>query len=304
MAKSCFHLPYIILTLITIFAKNFSSYIAIMLSFDNTELAYAYKTNAELKKAKFLFWAMNSPLLLKIGLAITPPAIKWNCPFVKPLLRKTIFSQFVGGENLQQTASVAKKLGNYNVKVILDYGVEGGINGEEGFDHATEVFIDVINYAATQINVPFMSIKVTGIARGALLEKLDTSMKGSEGTLMNRYSKAVDALSQNEKEEWQKVVNRLAKICEVAVHKKIGVLVDAEETWIQDPVDAITLMMMDKFNKIAPLIYNTVQLYRHDRLAFLKECHKAALEREFILAIKIVRGAYMEKERERAAEKD
>ncbi|HAZ92062.1 MAG TPA: hypothetical protein DCX70_01385, partial [Chitinophagaceae bacterium] len=127
MAKSCFHLPYIILTLITIFAKNFSSYIAIMLSFDNTELAYAYKTNAELKKAKFLFWAMNSPLLLKIGLAITPPAIKWNCPFVKPLLRKTIFSQFVGGENLQQTASVAKKLGNYNVKVILDYGVEGGI---------------------------------------------------------------------------------------------------------------------------------------------------------------------------------
>lgn len=239
-----------------------------MLSFDNTELAYAYKTNAELKKAKFLFWAMNSPLLLKIGLAITPPAIKWNCPFVKPLLRKTIFSQFVGGENLQQTASVAKKLGNYNVKVILDYGVEGGINGEEGFDHATEVFIDVINYAATQINVPFMSIKVTGIARGALLEKLDTSMKGSEGTLMNRYSKAVDALSQNEKEEWQKVVNRLAKICEVAVHKKIGVLVDAEETWIQDPVDAITLMMMDKFNKIAPLIYNTVQLYRHDRLAF------------------------------------
>lgn len=274
-----------------------------MLSFDNTELAYAYKTNAELKKAKFLFWAMNSPLLLKIGLAITPPAIKWNCPFVKPLLRKTIFSQFVGGENLQQTASVAKKLGNYNVKVILDYGVEGGNNGEEGFDHATEVFIDVINYAATQINVPFMSIKVTGIARGALLEKLDASMKGSEGTLMNRYSKAVDALSQNEKEEWQKVVNRLAKICEVAVHKKIGVLVDAEETWIQDPVDAITLMMMDKFNKIAPLIYNTVQLYRHDRLAFLKECHKAALEREFILAIKIVRGAYMEKERERAAEK-
>lgn len=274
-----------------------------MLSFDNTELAYAYKSDAELKRAKFLFGAMHSPLLLKIGLALTPPAIKWKFPFVKPLLRKTIFSQFVGGETLQQTAAVAEKLGKYNVKVILDYGVEGGNNGEAGYDEATRVFMDVINYAASQKNVPFMSIKVTGITRGTLLEKLDASMKNAEGSLMVRYNTAVEALPQNEKEEWQRVVNRLSKICETAVSKNIGVLVDAEETWIQDPVDAITLMMMDKYNKNAALIYNTIQLYRHDRLAFLKECHKAALDRKFILAIKIVRGAYMEKERERAAEK-
>lgn len=289
--------------LIITFATYFSFHFTIMLSFDNTELAYAYKSNAELKKAKFLFSVMHSPLLLKIGLALTPPAIKWNCPFVKPLLRKTIFSQFVGGETLQQTAAVAEKLGNYNVKVILDYGVEGGNNGEAGFDEATEVFKDVINYAASQKNVPFMSIKVTGIARGALLEKLDASIKSRQGSLINRYNNALDALPQNEKDEWQNVVNRLAKICDVATEKKVGVLVDAEETWLQDPVDAVTLLMMDKYNKTLPLIYNTIQLYRHDRLAFLKECHQAALERNFILAIKIVRGAYMEKERERAAEK-
>lgn len=148
-----------------------------------------------------------------------------------------------------------------------------------------------------------MSIKVTGIARGALLEKLDASIKSRQGSLINRYNNAIDALPQNEKDEWQNVVNRLAKICDVATEKKVGVLVDAEETWLQDPVDALTLLMMDKYNKTLPLIYNTIQLYRHDRLAFLKECHQAALERNFILAIKIVRGAYMEKERERAAEK-
>ncbi|HRD42651.1 MAG TPA: proline dehydrogenase, partial [Ferruginibacter sp.] len=114
--------------------------------------------------------------------------------------RKTIFGQFVGGETLQQTAAVAEKLGNYNVKVILDYGVEGGNNGEAGFDEATEVFKDVINYAASQKNVPFMSIKVTGIARGALLEKLDTSIKSRQGSLINRYNNALDALPQNEKD--------------------------------------------------------------------------------------------------------
>ncbi|MFT3981792.1 MAG: proline dehydrogenase family protein [Ferruginibacter sp.] len=273
-----------------------------MISFDNTEYAFAYKSTAELKKAHFLFSSMGNSFLLKTGLAVMPAAVKWNLPFTKSILRNTIFQQFVGGETLEQTALVADKLEQYNVQVILDYGVEGGDDGEAGFEHSTEEFIRVINYAATQPNIPYMSIKVTGFSRFTLLEKIDAAMSKAEGTLIKRYNRVVSELSEQEKEEWSKVVARLEKICVAAKDKKVAVLVDAEETWIQDPVDAITMLMMDQYNKEQIVIYNTVQLYRHDRLAFLKASYEAAVERNFILAVKIVRGAYMEKERKRAAE--
>ncbi|MEP6711221.1 MAG: proline dehydrogenase family protein [Ferruginibacter sp.] len=272
------------------------------ISFDNTEYAFAYKTNGELKRANFLFSSMGNPLLVNMGLKLMPLAIKLQLPFTKPLIRQTIFRQFVGGETLEETAAVAEKLGRYNVQVILDYGVEGGDDGEHGYDHATDEFINVIDYAATQSNIPFMSIKITGIVRFGLLEKIDADMHNSEGTLMTRYHKIIELLSVDEKEEWQRGVNRLLKICEAAETKKVGVLVDAEETWIQDPVDALTILMMDAFNKKKAVVYNTIQLYRHDRLAFLKDSHSAALERNFILGAKLVRGAYMEKERKRALE--
>jgi proline dehydrogenase len=273
-----------------------------MISFDNTEYAFAYKSTADLKKAHFLFSSMGSPLLLKTGLSLMPIAIKWNIPFTKSILRNTIFQQFVGGETLEQTAAVADKLEAYNVQVILDYGVEGGDDGEQGFDHATEEFIRVINYAATQHNIPYMSIKVTGFSRFTLLEKIDAAMRNDAVSLIKRYQQALETLTVVEQAEWQKVVDRLKKICEVAGNKKVAVLVDAEETWIQDPVDAITMLMMDEYNKEQVVVYNTIQLYRHDRLAFLKTSYEAAVSRNFILGAKIVRGAYMEKERKRAAE--
>lgn len=274
-----------------------------LISFDNTEYAFEYKTKKQLKKARFLFSIMGKPLLVKIGTRFAPWSIKAGLP-VKGIIRKTIFEQFVGGETLEETAMVAKNLGRYNVQAILDYGVEGGDDGEQGFDHATQEFIRVINYAATQPNIPFMSIKVTGFARFALLEKLDTLMHESEGTLMKRFLKSVDNLNQSEKEEWHHVRHRMMKICETAAEKKVGVFVDAEETWIQDPVDALTILMMDTFNKNRCVVYNTIQHYRHDRLQFLVDCHTAAVERNFILGAKLVRGAYMEKERKRAAEKN
>ncbi len=273
-----------------------------MTSFDNTEYAFAYKSDKELKKAHFLFSAMGKPWLVNLGLKLMPNAIKLHIPFTKTIIRNTIFSQFVGGETLEETASVAKKLGNYQVEVILDYGVEGGEEADKGFDHATDEFIKVINYAATQKNIPFMSIKVTGIVRFGLLEKIDAGMHNESGTLMKRYVKVISTLSEMEKTEWQLVVARLTKICEVGKLKNIGVLVDAEETWIQDPVDALTILMMDTFNKDKAVVYNTLQLYRHDRLAFLKDSYDAGIERNFILGAKLVRGAYMEKERERAEE--
>ncbi len=272
------------------------------MSFDNTEFAFAYKSDKELKRAQFLFSSMGNSFLLHSGLKLMPIAMKFRFPFTKSLIRQTIFKQFVGGETLQQTAVVADKLGQYNVQVILDYGVEGGNDGETGYEQATQEFINVINYAATQTNIPFMSIKVTGIVRFELLEKIDSAMHSSETTLMKRYYKVISMLSIEEQDEWQRAVNRMIRICEIASRKNIGVLVDAEETWIQDPVDALTVLMMDTYNKEKAVVYNTIQLYRHDRLRFLKDCYEAATERQFILGAKLVRGAYMDKERRRAAE--
>jgi len=273
----------------------------VSISFDNTEFAFEYKSEEQLKKARFLFSMMGKPWLVSMGTRLAPWSIKAGLP-VKGIIRNTIFAQFVGGETLEETAEVAKKLGEYNVQVILDYGVEGK-EGEDNFDHACEEFIRVINYAATQPNIPFMSVKVTGFARFTLLEKLDTIMHSNEGTLMKRYLKAIDSLSAEEKEEWHRVRHRVMRVCEAGASKKVGVFIDAEETWVQDPVDALTILMMDTFNKEWAVVYNTLQHYRHDRIQFLKDSYEAAVERKFILGAKLVRGAYMEKERKRAEEK-
>lgn len=271
------------------------------ISFDNTEIAFAYKSDSELKKAHFLFSSMGKPWLVKLGIKLTPSAVKWNLPFIKSIIRNTIFKQFVGGETLEQNLMVAEKLSKYDVKVILDYGVEGK-EGEENFDHACEEFIRVVNYAAANDNFPFMSVKVTGLARFGLLEKMDELMRSNEGSLIKRYLTAVNSLPVDERLEWHKVRLRLMRICEAAAKGNVSVLVDAEETWIQDPLDALVMMMMDIFNKNRLVIYNTIQHYRHDRLEFLKLSYEAAVERKFILGMKLVRGAYMEKERERAAQ--
>lgn len=268
------------------------------ISFDNTENAFAYKNSAELKKARFLFSSMGIGWLVKLGTRITPWAIRVGLP-IRGIIRKTIFAQFVGGETLQETAAVAEKLGKYDVDVILDYGVEGGDDGEQGYDHACDEFIRVIEYAASQPNIPFMSIKVTGLSRFGLLEKLDKEAGEHSG-----FSGVVhtEVLNEKEKEEWDRVVKRMERICETAAAKNIGVLIDAEETWIQDPVDAITMQMMERFNQGKVRVFNTIQLYRHDRLQFLKDSFETARNRNFVLGAKLVRGAYMEKERRRAEE--
>ena len=271
-------------------------------SFENTENAFEYKSDAELKRAALLFSSMGYSSLVKLGTRLTPWMIRSGLP-VKGLIRNTIFSQFVGGETLAETAAVARKLGEYHVQVILDYGVEGGDEGEGGFDHACGEFIRVISYAATQPNIPFMSVKVTGIARFGLLEKLDQLMGSDTGSLMKRYVRALETLTPAEKEEWQRVSRRMEQICREASTKKIGVLIDAEETWIQDPVDVLTILMMEQFNKESVVVYNTIQLYRADRLVFLKDSLEAVEQRDFILGAKLVRGAYMEKERKRALER-
>jgi len=261
------------------------------ISFDNTENAFAYKSDKELKQSRFLFSTMDYPLFVPIGTRLTPFLMKTGLP-VHGMIRNTIFKQFVGGETLTETAAVGATLGKYGVQVILDYGVEGK-EGEENFEHATEEFIRVIKYAGTQPNIPFISIKVTGFARLKLLQALNEAPRLRSG--VHDYEEQMD--------EWDRVCDRMYRICEAASQNNIGVLVDAEESWIQDPVDRLTMEMMEEFNKDKVVIYNTIQLYRHDRLDFLKLSHRIAKERNFVLGVKLVRGAYMEKERSRAIQK-
>jgi proline dehydrogenase len=264
--------------------------LAMNISFDNTENAFEYKSNKELKSAKFLFSTMGYPWFVQLGTRLTPFIMKTGLP-VHGIIRKTIFKQFVGGETLEETAGVGAVLGKYGVQVILDYGVEGK-EGEDSFDHATEEFIRVINYAATQTNIPFISIKVTGLARFALLQTLNEAPRLRSG--IHDHEVEID--------EWDRVRERMYAICEIASEKNIGVLVDAEESWIQDPIDRLTMEMMEIFNKEKIVVYNTIQLYRHDRLHFLKLSHQIAQQKGFKLGVKLVRGAYMEKERARAKE--
>ena len=258
-------------------------------SFDNTEYAFAYKSEKDLKKAKFLFSTMSYPFFVPLGTRITPLLIKGKFPFINKAVRNTIFKQFVGGESLEDTKPLANLLKEYGVQIILDYAVEGK-QGENIFDNNTDEFIRVINYAATQTNIPFISVKITGIARFDLLATLDEAPRLRSGIHDH----------EAETSEWNKVKDRLYAICATAAEKNIGVLIDAEESWIQDPVDRVTIEMMAEFNKEKPIVYNTIQLYRHDRLEFLKLSHKIAQQQQFILGIKLVRGAYMEKERARA----
>ena len=267
------------------------------LSFENTENAFAYKSDKELRRAKFLFSSMGYKTLVKLGTTLTPVVMKLGLP-VKGLIKKTIFGQFVGGESLEETASVVDKLEKFDVNVILDYGVEGK-EGEESFEHSCEEFIRVVKYASGQPNIPFISIKVTGFARFALLEKLDAAANDRSGYTGNVHT---EVLNEQEKAEWGRVVERMERIIKTAAAGNVGVLVDAEDTWIQDPVDAVTMQMMEKYNKDRAVVYNTIQLYRTDRLGFLKDSFEEAQRKKFLLAVKLVRGAYMEKERKRADE--
>jgi len=273
------------------------------ISFENTENAFVYKSDRDLKQAYFLFSSMGYQWLVDIGTRLTPWAIRHGLP-IKTIIRNTIFRQFIGGETLEETKPVVDMLAKHHVQVILDYGAEGGHAGEEDYDNSMRQFVKVIEYASTQANIPFMSVKVTGFARKGLLEKLDDLMHASTNTLIKRYEAALTKLSPEELEEWNRVLFRMETIAKTGTNSNVGVTIDAEETWIQDPVDAMVCLMMDKYNRDGKcIVYNTVQLYRHDRLAFTRAMLEAARDRNFILGVKLVRGAYMERERRRAEEK-
>lgn len=280
---------FVISHLVPIFAIRTN--VSMSLSFENTQTAFAYKSTADLKKARFLFSVIQSPFIVSLATKLTPSLMHSGLP-INGLIRSTIFNQFVGGETLEESARVVKQLGAYGVQVILDYGVEAK-EGEENFDNVTEHFLQAIEFAATQSNVPFIGVKITAIASMVLLEHLNDAPRLRSGIHD----------SESENAEWARVKDRMYAICELAAEKGLGILIDAEETWIQDPIDRLAIELMATYNKEKVVVYNTYQLYRHDRLKFLQLSHQIAKERQFLLGAKLVRGAYMEKERERAQQK-
>ena len=253
--------------------------------FDNTEVAFQYRSDKELKHARFLFSSMSSPLLTKVGIKMTGLALSMHLP-VKGIIKSTLFDHFCGGETMEDAAKTAAVISKYGVNTILDYGVEGK-ESEEDFDKAVPEFIKAIKYAALNKNIPFISMKITGFAYFSLLEKVHAGA----------------TLTTDEEAAWKRVYGRIDRICQAAADNNIMVLVDAEESWIQIPVDELTDKMMERYNKTKAVVFNTFQLYRHDRLVFLKESYEVARTKGYQLGAKLVRGAYMEKERARAAEK-
>ena len=258
------------------------------LSFDNTQNAFAYKSTPDLKKAKFLISVIQNPIMVSLATKVTPLLMKMGFP-INGILRNTVFKQFVGGETLEESARTAKLLGSYGVQVILDYGVEAK-EGESNFDDVTSHIIEAIDFAATQNNIPFISVKITGIASHILLEHLNEAPRLRSGIHD----------SESENAAWERVRERMYAICDVAQEKGVGILLDAEETWIQDPIDRLAIELMKEYNQEKVVVYNTYQLYRNDRLHFLQLSHRLAKEGGFLLGAKLVRGAYMEKERDRA----
>lgn len=252
------------------------------LSFEDTSVAFSYKSDAELKKANLIFSLVNHPSVSKLATSSVKFAFAVGLP-VKGIIKKTAFNHFCGGETIEEAEHTIQKLAKYGVGTILDYSVEGE-ETEEGFDRTTAETILTIEKAHKSQHIPFCVFKVTGLAAFALLEKIQAKEK----------------LSVVEEAAFEKVKDRVNRICSKAAEYKIPVLVDAEETWIQDPIDDLAYAMMEKYNRIDAIVFNTFQLYRTASLQNLKDAYTAADRGNYFIGAKVVRGAYMEKERARA----
>jgi proline dehydrogenase len=253
------------------------------LSFDNLENAFASKSNQEIKQAYWLFKLIGYPKLVALGSSITGKALDWHLP-VKGIIKATIFKQFCGGENIEECTKAIEKLHQYGVGSILDYSVEGA-KEEYEFDASCEEIIATVMKAKGNKSIPFSVFKVTGLGRFDILEKVSAGIK----------------LSEDENAAYGRIRARVKKICETAYQSDVCIFIDAEESWIQQAIDYLATENMERYNASKAIVYNTIQLYRHDRLAFIKTSYEHAKSGNYHLGLKLVRGAYMEKERARAA---
>ncbi len=249
---------------------------------DNTKNGFTLKSDFELKKAYFLFKIISNRTLTNLGKTLLEVALKLRLPILF-IVRGTVFEQFCSGETLDESFDTVKKLNNKNVKSYLHYSVEG-LENESSYDLSLNEVLSSITFVAEKPILDFTVFKPTAIANTQILKKASSS----------------ESLNEKEKLLYDKSLDRFDKICHLAFKKDVRVLVDAEESWIQDAIDDIVLSMMMKYNKEKAIVYNTSQMYRHDRLNYLKTLHDEALRNNFFIGIKLVRGAYIEKENKRA----
>ncbi len=253
--------------------------------FTNTQTAFALKSDSELERAYFLFKMIESQPLVRIGTAVTNFALKAHLP-VEGLIRSTVFDHFCGGVNEKDCLSVVDRMFTKGVSSVLDYSVEGK-EAEDQFDAAFDMVMKTIEFAKERDAIPFAVFKPTGLGRLSLYQKVGEKKE----------------LNASEQAEWNKVKERFDTLCKVAHEKDVAVLIDAEESWMQDAADDLVAQMMKKYNKEKAIVFNTLQMYRWDRLDYLKKLHEEAKAENFVIGMKLVRGAYLEKENTRAEEK-
>ena len=249
---------------------------------DNTKNGFTLKSNFELRKAYFLFKIISNKTLTNLGKTALEISLKLKLPILF-IVKGTVFEQFCSGETLDESFETVKKLNNKNVKSYLHYSVEG-LENEYSYDKSLEEVLSSIEFVAKKPILDFTVFKPTAIASTRILKKVSSN----------------EPLDEKEKILFDKSLNRFDKICFTAYKRNVRVLIDAEESWIQNAIDDIVLNMMIKYNKEKAIVFNTSQMYRHDRLNYLKTLHNKALKNNFFLGIKLVRGAYIEKENKRA----
>ena len=249
---------------------------------DNTKNGFSLKSNFELKKAYFLFKIISNKSLTNIGKKALEFSLKLRLP-VLFLVKGTVFEQFCSGESLNESFKTVKKLHEKNVKSYLHYSVEG-LENEESYDTSLNEVLDSIKFVANKKILDFTVFKPTAIASSKILQKVSENKP----------------LEKNEQELYETILSRFDTICSLAHKKGVKILVDAEESWIQDSIDEIVLRMMIKYNKQKTIVFNTSQMYRHDRLEYLERLKNIAEKENFLIGIKLVRGAYIEKENKRA----
>ena len=254
------------------------------ISFDDTSIAFEAKSTKALKKANFLFSVVNNPTVSSIATGSVKLGMALRLP-ITPIIKHTIFEHFCGGETINESEKTIQELGEYGIGTILDYSVEGE-DDEDSFDITRDEIIKTIHVAKSSKNIPFSVFKVTGLVHSDILIKIQNN----------------ELLSPPEEAEFERFKERVNAICQIAHDSGVPILVDAEETWLQDPIDNLVYEMMKKYNTEKCIVYNTIQMYRTGTLEAIKKAfHYAAMD-NYYLGLKLVRGAYMEKERERAKE--
>ncbi|QDP86361.1 proline dehydrogenase [Chryseobacterium sp. SNU WT5] len=252
--------------------------------FNNTQIAFADKTDSQLKKAYWMFKAIEQPMITNLGISALNFTVKNDFPFVTDIVKNTLFEQFCGGETHEESMKVVKQMFKHHVGSIFDYAIEGKAE-EKVFDDTCAEIKQNIKFAEGNPAIPFVVFKPTGFGRIEIYEEIGKKIE----------------LTNSQKEEWARVVKRYEEVCQMAFDRNVVIMIDAEETWMQDSTDRLVNEMMEKFNKQKAIVWNTVQMYRTGRLEYLAEDLQRAKEKNYFLGYKFVRGAYMEKERARAA---